>query len=82
MKTAILLLTMILVVGCTDAEMSRVNSLGSSFRVTLYSNGTAVRTWTSTGKVMTENESDGWYFTDATTKKLVRVSGSVVVEQN
>ena len=61
--------------------MSQVNSLGSTFKVTLYSDGTAVRTWVSTGKVMTESESDGWYFTDSKTKKLVRVSGCVVVEQ-
>ncbi len=67
--------------GCTDAARSQYAALGSKFTVTLYSDGVAVRTWVSTGKVMTEAESDGWYFTDEKTGKLVRVSGCVVVEQ-
>lgn len=77
----LLIVAILLLAGCTDAQMSQVNSLGSTFKVTLYSDGTAARTWKSTGKVMTESESDGWYFTDSETKKLVRVSGCVVVEQ-
>jgi hypothetical protein len=67
--------------GCTDASRSQIAAYGSSFRVTLYSGGEAVRTWKSTGKVLTEEQSDGWYFTDAVTGKLVLVSGDVVVEQ-
>lgn len=81
MKAIWLAVLLVVSVGCTDAEKSRIGALGSKFKITLYSNGDAVRTWESTGKVMTETDSDGWYFTDAKTKKLVRVSGSVVVEQ-
>jgi hypothetical protein len=78
---AMLIMFMCCVAGCTDAQQSQLGSLGSKFTVTLYSNGESVKTWTSTGKVMTESESDGWYFTDEKTGKLVRVSGSVVIEQ-
>jgi hypothetical protein len=67
--------------GCTDAEMAERVSLGSRCRVTLYSGGKPVREWVSTGKVQTEEKSDGWYFMDAGTSKLVRVSGDVTVEQ-
>lgn len=81
MKRILWAVVLMCAIGCTDAEKSRIGSLGSKFKVTLYSNGDAVRTWQSTGKVMTETDSDGWYFTDASTNKLVRVSGSVVVEQ-
>ena len=81
MKAIWLVVALMLVVGCTDAQKSQIGSLGSKFKVTLYSNGEAVREWESTGKVMAESESDGWYFTDAKTNKLVRVSGSVVIEQ-
>lgn len=75
------LLVLLLLTGCTDAQRSQVSSIGSKFKVTLYSDGVAVRSWVSTGKVLTEKDSDGWYFTDSKTHKLVRVSGNVVVEQ-
>lgn len=81
MKILIACLAVIALSGCTDASRSQLGSYGSKFKVTLYSGGEPVRTWTSTGKVLTEQESDGWYFTDADTGKLVRLSGDVVVEQ-
>lgn len=81
MRGLIALLAVVVISGCTDASRSQISSLGSKFKVTLYSGGEPVRSWTSTGKVLTEQESDGWYFTDADTGKLVRLSGDVVVEQ-
>lgn len=67
--------------GCTNAKMSQLSAYGSDFKVTVYSGGVPVRTYTSSGKVATEEDSDGWYFTDKETRKLVRVSGTVTVEQ-
>ena len=67
--------------GCSDAEVSRNTSLGHEFNVTLYSGGRAVKAWHSTGKVETEEKSDGWFFRDKATGKLVRVSGNVTVEE-
>ena len=67
--------------GCFDAQRAQYSAIGSKFRVTLYSGGEAIRSWESTGKVLTETDSDGWYFTDAKTGKLVRLSGDVVIEQ-
>jgi hypothetical protein len=67
--------------GCTNAKLSQFAAYGSDFKVTVYSGGEPVRTYTSSGKVATEEHSDGWYFTDKETKKLVRVSGTVTVEQ-
>lgn len=68
------------VIGCTSAQQSQWGALGSNQRVTLYSGGQVVRVWTSNGKVMSETDSDGYYFTDGATGKLVRVTGDVVVE--
>jgi hypothetical protein len=68
-------------VGCTDAKWAAQTALGTQFRITLYSGGSPVRQWISTGKVETEEHSDGWLFVDKATGGLVRVSGPVVVEQ-
>lgn len=67
--------------GCTDAGWSQMTAYGSNFRVTVYSGGEAVRTFHSSGKVMTEEKSDGWFFRDRESGKLVRVGGTVVIEQ-
>lgn len=67
--------------GCTDGEMSQVTSYGSQHKITVFSGGQAVKSFTSTGKVHTEHASDGWYFRDKATGKLVRVAGTVVVEE-
>jgi hypothetical protein len=81
MKKCLALLFITILVGCTDATRSQFNSYGKTFKVTLYSGGEAVKTWKSTGKVLSEESSDGWFFTDAETKKLVRVSGTTTVEE-
>lgn len=67
--------------GCFDAQRAQYSAIGSKFRVTLYSGGEAIRSWESTGKVLSEQGSDGYYFTDSKTNKLVRVSGDLVIEQ-
>ncbi|MFV0446344.1 MAG: hypothetical protein ACK5Q5_22450 [Planctomycetaceae bacterium] len=66
--------------GCTDAGYARATALGFKHRVTLYSGGSAVRTWTSSGKVFPEDQSDGYYFCDDESGHLIRVTGVVVVE--
>jgi hypothetical protein len=79
---ASMLAAMALTQGCTDADRAQLGGFGNSFAVTLYSaNGGVIKQWTSDGKVATEAQSDGWYFKDAASGKLVRVSGTVVVEQ-
>lgn len=65
--------------GCTDAAMSQIYAVGSKHLVELYSGGVKVREWVSTGKVLTEDGSDGYYFRDSKTDQLVRVSGDLVI---
>jgi hypothetical protein len=68
--------------GCTDAHMQQIESLGSNHKVTLYAtDGHVINQWTATGNVANEAQSDGWYFRDSETGKLVEVTGTLVIEQ-
>ena len=81
LKNSIILVLVLSLAGCTNAYRAQIGGFGSNYKVTLYSGGVAVKEWRSTGKVLTEHESDGWYFMDSETGKLIRVSGQVVIEQ-
>ena len=77
----ILLLVILSCTGCTGASIAKFESLGSKHKITLYSGGVAVRTWHSTGYIQNEEHSDGFYFKDDVSGKLIRVSGQIVIEQ-
>lgn len=68
--------------GCTNADRAQLGGYGGQFVITLYSaSGSVIKQWKSNGKVSAESNSDGWYFEDAANGKLVRVSGTVIVDQ-
>lgn len=66
--------------GCKDADIVQWTSLGSPAHVTCYSGGEVIYDGNSTGKVSTEKQSDGWFFEDAATRRLVRISGTCVIK--
>lgn len=66
--------------SCTDATMSKVGGYGDTFTVKVLGPDTVI-TYHSTGKVISEEHSDGYYFTNVATGKLVEVSGTVIIEQ-
>jgi hypothetical protein len=68
------------VAGCSDSERAKFRAIGNKHKVQMYSGGQCVRTWTSTGMVHNEKNSDGYYFNDSETGNLITVSGDVVVE--
>lgn len=69
-------------VGCTDATMSKLGGYGSEFQVTLYAaDGSIIKEWTSSGKVKSEETSDGYYFMDKDTGRLIEVTGTLVIEK-
>jgi hypothetical protein len=74
-------LAITMLVGCTGAERAKIFALGSHHKITLYSGGVAVRVWHSSGAIQNEEKSDGYYFQDDATGKLVSVSGNIVIEQ-
>jgi len=70
-----------LIGGCSNATMAKVESMGSRHHVQLYSGGKLIGEWTSTGAISNEENSDGFYFQDENTGKLIRVSGDAIVTQ-
>ena len=66
--------------SCTDATRSKIGGYGGTYKVTVIGGDTTV-VFHSTGKVISEEQSDGYYFTNATNGKLVEVSGNVIIEQ-
>jgi len=67
--------------SCTDADRAKMGGIGSKFKVEMYSGGTKVREWISSGKVHSEQGSDGYYFNDTATNTVVEVSGDVVITE-
>lgn len=68
-----------MIIGCTDSQWKLVTALGDPAKITCYSGGKIIYEGESTGKVHTEEQSDGWYFEDANTHKLTRVSGDCII---
>ncbi|RLB65910.1 MAG: hypothetical protein DRH08_07340 [Deltaproteobacteria bacterium] len=78
-KPLIVLALLATLAGCTDARRAKAGGYGDQHKVELYSGGMKVREWTSSGKVLSEEASDGYFFSDAETGALVEVSGDVVI---
>jgi hypothetical protein len=66
--------------SCTDATMSKMGGYGDTFTVKVLGPDTII-TYHSTGKVISEENSDGYYFTNRETGKLIEVSGNIIIEQ-
>jgi hypothetical protein len=80
MKKIALLITAVVAFGCTDAEQSKMGGLGDKFSVELVNcDGTITHKWISSGKVLSENGSDGYYFMEDKTDKLVEVTGTLII---
>lgn len=68
-----------ILLGCTDATVSQITTFGNSGHITCYSGGKVIYDGVSTGKIATESSSDGWFFKDSSSGKLIRVSGACVI---
>jgi hypothetical protein len=82
----ILLIASTSLVGCGGSWDNEVTKIGADLKrvdmkITQWSGGKAVKEWTiKKGYVSTEERSDGWFFkTDD--GKLVRVSGTITIEE-
>lgn len=78
---AIILIIWLLVtiVSCTDAQRSKITSLGNKAHVKCWSGGVVIFDGFSTGKVSSEESSDGYYFKDATDGMLKEASGDCII---
>ena len=78
MRLKIFLLTFIPIFGC-DATIGKFTSLGKSAHIKCYSGGKVIFEGTSSGKVLSEKDSDGYFFKDKATGSMLEVSGDCVI---
>ena len=81
-KVFILALSLVLLTmaSCTDASMAKLGGLGDEFKVEMINcDGSVARSWISSGKVLSEANSDGYFFKDKESGKLIEVTGRLVI---
>jgi len=67
--------------SCKDSSIAQFNALGRKHIITLYAyDGSIIKQWESTGNVSNQAHSDGYFFEDSKTLKLIEVTGTVVIE--
>lgn len=76
----ILIASAMAVTACTDAMQSKIGSYGDQARITCYSGGVLVFDDFSTGKVNSEENSDGWYFRSVTTQRAISAGGDCRID--
>ena len=82
MRLALVLAALLFLSSCKSADIAQMESLGSKHRVTMYGcDGKIIGQWESEGNVSNEGNSDGWYFKDTKTGKLIELTGFLVIEQ-
>ena len=80
MTKILLILMLIGIMSCTDAQKAKIGGLGDEFKIEMLNcDGTVAREWISTGKVQSEKDSDGYYFLDKKSGKLIEVTGRIVI---
>ncbi len=79
MKYLIVFTAFLTLSGCTDAHMSKMTNLGNSANIKCYSGEKLIFEGNSTGKVVSEANSDGYAFRDMTDNRLKEVSGNCII---
>lgn len=73
-------LFIVLISSCTDATRAKIGGLGDEFKIEMLNcDGSVARSWVSSGKVLSEENTDGYYFKDKATGKLIEVTGRLVI---
>lgn len=70
--------SIILAPACTSGEQAAMGAWGRPHHIRQFSGGVLIGEWDSVGKI-NETQSDGYYFQDLKTGKLVSVSGTVQI---
>ncbi len=70
----LLLLSLLSLISCSDADKGAYSALGKTREVKCYSGGKLIYSGSTTGKIENEGHSDGYYFTDIA-GEYVEVSG-------
>ena len=64
--------------ACTDARMAKLKQFGSPQEITCYSGGQQIYHGFSTGKVTSEENSDGYVFQERDTNRLIEISADCI----
>jgi hypothetical protein len=75
----IIMICVFFAAACSDATCAKYASIGNRAQVSCYSGGKLIYQGESTGKVRSEENSDGYYFKDAKDGSLKEVSGNCVI---
>lgn len=72
---------LLLFLSCTDAGRAKFGGYGDDFKIEILSSNTGevVKTYYSSGKVLSEGNSDGYFFMDSATGELTEVAGGIIV---
>jgi hypothetical protein len=73
------LFALLLLAGCSHAKTAKLLSNGQDHHIIQFSGGQKVGEWVSNGRVYSEDGSDGYYFEDKATGKIVEVSGDIQI---
>lgn len=73
------ILSALFLFGCTDADRGKVAAIGKSAHIECWSAGHKYYDGYSSGVVHTEEQTDGWYFTEKDTNQFIRLSGPCVI---
>ena len=80
LQLSLLMLMLLATTSCTDANIAKLGGYGDEFKVQMINcDGTISHEWISSGKVQSEKGSDGYYFNDKSTKKLIEVTGRLII---
>lgn len=79
MRYKIYLLLFLVITGC-DATIGKITSLGKSAEIICYSGNTIIYNGKSSGKVLSEANSDGYYFKDSESGQMMEVCGNCVIK--
>jgi len=79
MSKITLIILSLMMLSCTDAFIGKFKALGDSAKVECYSGGLLIYKGRSTGKISNESSSDGYYFIEQGTNRILEVSGNCII---
>lgn len=79
MKKLGLIAIAILFTGCTDARWDKLANLGNSANIKCYSGNLLIYEGNSSGNFLSEDKSDGYFFREKDTERLLEVSGNCII---
>ena len=78
MKKLLLSFILLSLIGCTDAIVGKIRSYGASAKVRCWSGGQIILDEESSGKISSEQNSNGYYFISKKTDEMIEVDADCV----